>query len=349
MPWRPWPQRRAAACGAHKDRGFSDPATWLADTCGSTTGAARAALKTAVALGDCPDTKEAVLSGELSMIQAGEITRTDEAVPGSEHQMLDAARAHPNVAWLKDKARKHRLEAEDPEQRRRRQHRARYWRHWVDEHGMTRVSAAFSVEHGVAIMNRVDTETDRRLRQAQHDKTATTVSEPRECVAADAAAAVIFGTARRGAGRAEVVLVCDLAAFQRGRAGDGEVCQVIGGGPVTVDSARELAALAVIKIVLHDGVRIDTVYHPGRYLPAELRTALGLGQPPLFDGVACIDCGRRYGIQWDHLDPYAHGGATCYTNLAARCWPCHHDKTERDRKAGLLNPKTPGTPTTPAP
>ncbi len=195
-------------------------------------------------------------------------------------------------------------------------------------------------------MNRIDTETDRLMRQAHRDKTAETTeaTEARECLAADAAALVILGGGKGRVGRPELILVCDLVAFQRGHTEEGEVCQVIGGGPVTVDAARDLATMATIKVVLHDGVRIDTVYHPGRYLKAELRTALGLGQPPMFEGVACVDCGRRYGIEWDHIDPVAHGGPTRYDNLGARCWPCHHEKTERDRKAGLLKP--PPTSTT---
>jgi hypothetical protein len=40
--------------------------------------------------------------------------------------------------------------------------------------------------------------------------------------------------------------------------------------------------------------------------------------------------------QVDHVDPVAHGGATCATNLRPRCGPEHRIKTEQDRNAGLL-------------
>jgi len=61
---------------------------------------------------------------------------------------------------------------------------------------------------------------------------------------------------------------------------------------------------------------------------------------PAFDGVGCVEagCGRRYGLEWDHVDPVANRGLTCFENLKARCWPHHRAKTERDRQAGLLGP-----------
>jgi hypothetical protein len=83
---------------------------------------------------------------------------------------------------------------------------------------------------------------------------------------------------------------------------------------------------------------LDTIVHYGRSIPAELRTALELGDPDRLDGAVCIEdgCDRRYGLEWDHDDPLAHGGATSYDNLKARCRPDHWAKTERDRTAGLI-------------
>ena len=39
----------------------------------------------------------------------------------------------------------------------------------------------------------------------------------------------------------------------------------------------------------------------------------------------------------DHIDPVANQGPTSYENLAARCYPHHREKTDRDRAAGLLD------------
>ena len=86
--------------------------------------------------------------------------------------------------------------------------------------------------------------------------------------------------------------------------------------------------------------------HWGRHIPAEIRTAPELGAPPGFDGAVCVEpgCGRRHGLEWDHVDPVANRGPTAYWNLAARCWPHHHDKTDRDRAAGPLGAGRIGSP-----
>ena len=105
-----------------------------------------------------------------------------------------------------------------------------------------------------------------------------------------------------------------------------------------VEVARRTGSDAFVKAVVHDGVRIESVAHFGRHIPAELRTALELGPAPDFDGVTCVEenCGRRHGLEWDHVDPVANGGATSYENIKPRCWPHHRAKTDRDRAAGLL-------------
>jgi HNH endonuclease len=65
---------------------------------------------------------------------------------------------------------------------------------------------------------------------------------------------------------------------------------------------------------------------------------LDLGAAPSFEGAVCSreGCGRRYHLEWDHLDPVANGGTTSFENLDGKCGPHHDEKTERDRKAGLL-------------
>ena len=202
-----------------------------------------------------------------------------------------------------------------------------------------RAALTLTPDIGIPLVNRLDAEVDRLARAARRDGRA----ETRDALAADALAALASGAGRCRAGRADVVIVSDLGAFRRGHSHPGEVCHIVGGGPIPVGRARQLAADAFIKGVLYDGVRIHTVAHYGRHINAELRTALELGAPPGFDRAACVNagCGRRYGLEWDHLDPLAHHGATSYNNLVARCWPHHQEKTEQDRQAGLLRPNPP--------
>jgi 5-methylcytosine-specific restriction endonuclease McrA len=108
--------------------------------------------------------------------------------------------------------------------------------------------------------------------------------------------------------------------------------------------AQGLAQDAFIKMALHDGVNIHTVKHFGRHLPAALRTALDLGPIPEFTGRECADCGSRWGLEYDHVNPVANQGPTEYANLKARCYKDHQIKTEQDRKAGLLGPNPPRSP-----
>jgi hypothetical protein len=325
---------RAADCGAHRDHGFRDPEDWLARTSGSSTPEARNALQTARRLEDCPATKQALLDGELSLHQAAEITRTEAECPGSESDLLGVAKRN-GLGTLKDEARKRRQAAVDPDDLYRRQRRARDVHHFIDDLGMVQVRLGLLPEVGIPFVNRLDAQTDRRRRQAKHEGR----DEPRGAHAHDAFAAMIGGQAKGRAKGADCVIVCDLRAYRRGHAHAGEPCHIVGGGRIPVWLAKEMARDAFLKAVIHDGIDIDTVAHIGRHVPAELRTALEVGAPPDFDGVTCCEegCGRRHGLEWDHVDPVANRGPTSYKNLKPRCWPHHREKTERDRRAGLLD------------
>jgi len=149
-------------------------------------------------------------------------------------------------------------------------------------------------------------------------------------------------TADTGDTKIDGVLVVDINAYRRGHAHDGEPCHIIGGGPIPVAIAREMMRDAFLKVVIHDGVNIHTVKHFGRHRPAVLQTALDLGRPPDFAGASCNECGRKYNLQWDHIDPVANDGPTCYSNQQPLCVPDHVGKTERDRKAGKLKRRPQG-------
>jgi hypothetical protein len=154
------------------------------------------------------------------------------------------------------------------------------------------------------------------------------------------------GAGRAGRRRArsprqtELVLVWDLIAYIRGHLLPGEIGHILGGGPIPDHLMRQLSEDAFYKTVTHDGVRIDTIAHHGRHIPAELRTALTIGSPPTFAGNPCrCGCGRTQGLDIDHLHPLDAGGLTHIDNLSPTCRPSHVLKTERDRAAGLHNPR----------
>jgi hypothetical protein len=323
---------RAADCGVHRARGHADAADWLAQATGLSRGEAKSALETAAVLDAVPEVGPALAAGALSLGQAREIGLTEVEVPGSGKALLALA-GRGSLQALREEGRRLRLAAADPEELHRRQVAARSFRHWRDGEGMVCFRGALPPETGVPLVNRLDAECDRVRRAARREGS----TEAREAHAADALVQLVEGKGRGRSRAADLVVVCDINAWRRGEARPGEPCHILGGGPVPVSVARDLASDAFLKAMVHDGVAIRTVRHFGRHVPAELRTALDLGSPPGFEGVACADgCGRRYGLEWDHVHPVAAGGPTSLANLAPRCWSCHHDKTERDRRAGLL-------------
>jgi len=321
---------RAAETGAHHRRGHANAADWLARIAGSSVGQARAALDTAGALREGPATKEALVAGELSLAQAGEITRTEAACPGTEAELVALAKGS-SLGVLRDSARARRHRAIDPEDLHARQHTARGLRHWRDDLGMVQVAWALPPEVGIPIVGRLDADTDRIRKAARRAGS----DEPRAAHAADALVALLAGQGRGATTRADLVIVWQRPGLTDGDGGEG-TAHIVGGGPIPVRVARALAERAFVKAVVHDGVRIETVKHVGRYIPAELRTALELGDPPDFDGLSCVDCGKRYGIERDHVDPVDNGGRTSRDNITGRCYGCHQRKTDQDRQAGLF-------------
>ena len=331
--------RRAVECKAHEQKGFNDPADWLATQSGITPGEAKRNLKTAGELGG--RTKDALLAGRLSLDQAEEITNTEKEAPGSEGELVDLA-PNTDLGRLRDASREKRMAAIERSELHDRQRKARRFRFAKNWLGMTTGSFELPPETGIALKTRIELRAH-KLRAAVKQRVKNdphVVVEAWEAYAADALVELLSETGTGGARQAqtELVIVCDLRAWMRGETHAGEPCHILDGGPIPVDLARQLANNAFLKGVVHDGVNISHIKHFGRHIPAEIRTALALGDPPGFAGAACAYCGKRHSLEYDHIDPVANNGPTSLDNLQPRCYSDHKAKTERDRKAGLLNP-----------
>lgn len=341
---------RAVEAGAHRERGFSDGADWLARQSGTTGSQARRALDTARRLGDCPDTRNALLAGEVSLEQAKEIT---EMPAEAQAELLGTARGG-DLREVRERAREYRQGHTDPGELRQRQLSMREFRHWRDPEGMVRFCGALPPERGLVLVRRVEAAAARLRRAAKQAVKGTAGRVDRfDAYAADALVDLVSaagGGGGNGKGRGasvDLVVVADLNAWRAGRPEPGEVCHIIGGGPIPVEVAKELSRDAFLKAVIHDGVNVHTIKHFGRHYPALLRTALDIGDPPGFKGRCCIDCGKPFGLERDHDNPLANGGATQLDNLGDRCYSCHKTKTARDRQAGLLGPNPPTGSTQP--
>ena len=178
----------------------------------------------ASAASQCPETHDALIVGKLSLAEAGEITRTEAAVPGSEHDLLEVAR-HGGLGAVRTEARKRRVGAIDRDELRAEQWRRRAVRHWRDDIGMVCGRFSLPPEVGVSFVNRLDAETDRVRREARRSGS----TDSRDAHATDAFMRMVNGEGA-GASRTDLVLVCDLSAYRRGHSHEGEVSHMVGAG-----------------------------------------------------------------------------------------------------------------------
>jgi hypothetical protein len=188
-------------------------------------------------------------------------------------------------------------------------------------------------EVGGAMKARIDDLTRKRFRAAR----SSGVRESQDAYAADALAEALTGDpANAKRVRYTTHVVVDHEALVRGHTLEGETCEIPGVGPVNVEWVRELLGSAFLTAVVKKGKDITTVAHFGRYIPAELRTAM------VVSGRECsvAGCHGREYLELDHCEiDYADNGPTARWNLA---WLCsiHHK-----RKTGgwILGPPDPST------
>jgi 5-methylcytosine-specific restriction endonuclease McrA len=312
-----------------------DDAAELARTTGVSIAKAKATVDTAKALGEADAVRDAFRAGDVSWDQAAEIARAERATPGSASELLEVA-SRETLQVLRERARKIFLEAEQYRGLAERQHKARSARSHSDELGMVHLHVAWEPHVGTPIVNRAEAEAARRYREAKKEDRL----EPFERFLADAYAGMLSGAPTKRSRRPELVVLVSHEVTQRGWTDvrKGETCKIPGVGPVAPEVAKQIASDAFLTGVFFDGKDLRHLRRWTRNIPIEVFTALELGEPPEFDGIKCVDCGKRFRTQNDHVEPHNVYGPASTDNLEPRCWSCHKAKTERDRRAGKLSP-----------
>lgn len=302
---------------------------------GTSMGRARLTLEIGGTLERAPQLSEALRHARISLDQAAEIAKTEAVSPGSAEYLLDVA-SHEAFHVLQHTARELRLEAQAGPGLADRQHEARALHHRVTDLGMIRIEADLEPHIGIPLVNRLED-------QARHLARSTGGScrpEPFERHLADALPALLAGASGGRPGRPELIVLVSYEVARRGwhDVRDHEKCAIPGIGPITPRIAKEIAADAFLSGLFYDGKDLRHLKRWTRSIPAEVRLALQLGEPPRFDGLRCVDCGNRYQLEMDHLEPHAAGGTASTDNIQARCRSCHRRKTTADREAGKLRP-----------
>lgn len=328
-----------------------DDTTEIARAAGTSMGKAKAVVATGKVMGSSPDLTIALQHGDISLDQATKIASAEESAPGSARKLVDIARKE-SFGVLTEKAQAIKLEAEQHRDLSIRQRKARFARVHSDLLGMTHIHLALEPHVATPIVTRAEAEAARLARAARKAAGAAGSKragagnasaggdeisgvEPFDRYLADAYATLLTRKGKGRTTRPELVVLVSHGVAKRGwkdvRAR--EVCKIPGIGPLAPKVAKEIARDAFLSGVFYDGKDLRQLKRWSRAIPAEVKVALELGDPPTFDGVRCVDCGNRFRTEFDHVRPRSARGPTSHPNMKPRCWSCHQAKTARERAA----------------
>ena len=317
--------RQVVATGAWKhDGAHRDVASWLAGTTCATVAAARATVDTATRLAELPSTEAAMREGALSLTQVDAIADAASADPGAEAELLERAQ-HDGVRGLRTAcARVKAAACVDQEAQYERIRAARSLRHWTDPDGTGRIDIRGPVDATARVMAALEPFEQELFEEA---RVAGRRERP-DALAFDALVALAgLPCSSSDTSRAVTTVVrVDYAALVRGATEPGELCEIVGGGPIPVSVAQRLLDDSFVKLLLVDGVDVRAVSHPGRTIPARIRSAI----EELHPECDVEGCHVARNLEIDHNQPIEDGGPTALWNLDRLC--CHHhDHKHRHR------------------
>ena len=326
------------------DRSAQD---WLARTIGTTRQDAQRTLEVGQQLAALPATAQALLLGTVSAQQAEAIAGAAAVDRAAEARLLAGAR-DGSLREVQDECRRIRANADaDPEATARRIHAGRSYRSWTDADGVGHLHLSGPAATIKRIDNAVRHRSDQLFRQARRDGR----REPVEAYAFDAVEALTTGDGShdskpipRGAD-AKIIVRIDHPALLRGRAIEGEVCEIAGVGPIPVSVVQEWMDDAFVAAVLTKGTDVTKVVHLGRRFTSEQRTALQWRDPTC----ARRGCAKTLGLEYDHVEDWADTHTTRVGAAKRFCSGCHRLKTtgwevgpdDDDGKCELIPPHHP--------
>jgi len=312
---------------AWRCNGAKSISEWLSNETDCAHYEAQSVVVLANQLQHLPVTTAALLSGDLSGTQAVEVARGAIVAPNTETQLLNLSK-HATVRDLRDATSRVVAAATDEAERHRQVHKSRFFKSWRDPDGAFIIKGRMTVANGALVMAALKPIQDEIFRAARKSGE----HERPEAYAADALMTLCEKATRKQWSESETKrrrpnavmnIRVDIDALKRGHTEHGEVCEIAGVGPIPVATATEYLGEAFLKLLILDGVDIKTVAHMGRHIPAPLRTAVEER-----DRVCQVpNCDMSIGLEIDHIEPFAEGGAASFENLVRLCKRHHLQKT----------------------
>jgi hypothetical protein len=301
--------------GSYAKAGHGSAADWLGAISGSSAGVAKSRLAAAGRAAADPTLTGALHGADLSAAQLKLVSETAVVAAGAAGTLLELTGKGASHQELSDTAARLRAAARSRESeraRRARVHRCRHLRwHQRPDGG---IGGEFLCDEvaWATLAPRLEADAKQRWRAAGQGDTL-------DAYRLDAFLNLLAGSG--GAGRPHTLVIVDAEALRRGSVEGGELCEIEGIGPVSVEAATELLGEGGVQLLVRDGIDIRTVTGTARSLPQRVAAALTVRDR----SCAVEGCGKRRGLEADHCGvDFAHGGPTSLDNLARLC-PEHHD------------------------
>jgi hypothetical protein len=319
---------RVAQTGAWANDGpFRDAGAWMASVAGTTVGRAKATIENAQRLTSLPETEAALRAGSLSEVQVDAIATAAAADPRAERMLLASA-ATEGVRGLKNAcARVEAAASTDQAERYETARVKRYLKHRAisDVEGIIEMRGPIDVTAAaMAALEPIEASLFQEARTAStepREDPATRAFDAMGRMADSSAAAAVAANGRKAP--PTVVFRIDHTAFLRGHTVPGEICEIVGIGPVPVAVVQRLANDAIFKALITDGTDIRSISHLSRVIPTRLRTGIEELQPE------CVisGCHVNRHLELDHNIPIEEQGPTTLWNLNRLCHHHHRIKT----------------------
>jgi len=286
--------------------GAKSPGHWLSWRAGVSLREANGLCRVADRIDDCPQTKRALVAGELSLAKAAAITRV--ATEATEDTLLSYAR-HAPTPELEAITRAYRRVTETPATDQER-HDRRYLTTYLDDQRDYVINGRLTPDAGAVV--------DKALAAARDeigfDPAVGGSGLNADALVAVAEAALESIDSGSGSDRYQVVVHVADDALSSG------LCEISPGAQIPPETARRIACDAAIVEMIHAGGPDPVAGRKARVVPTRMRRALE-ARDRTCRWPGCTSGGRH---DAHHIVFWADGGPTQLSNLVLLCRYHHH-------------------------